>query len=481
MRSFIFAFAFVASAVVGCQTEPTADPYDPFVPDTTDDGTEHINNDGTEHISGYEPEVCDPAEVDVYDPNQVISYELDIDEQTLEMLDAVGYSWAWGETYDQLSYYAESITVDAPGCQTIVFEQPRVEMGRQMGYQSPYTEGSWIVEYNQVNNDQVLGEYDDARYWAPTYDGPVAEMWMYNWSMDYIDHMPHRDMAWMRMRTTWWGNQEAIYNSLEPVKDDFAKRNGMVALWEGTDLWQYPGNGGDCEYGDCSAIGDRVEECAGMLGGVGDMNNLIPETGACYDWDEISAVLAWQDWFSHWDGCGSNNCYQYYSGDADNPYSWKQGLVISGVDLLLNELYTSAEDTNFAWTGGSFGWACKSDKSPGGCREMYVNYLLALSELARSGQMQMDLYEVHNLRVFLDIALDGDEDWLDQAVDWVSTRPDYVDIGIETLDTACDYWGDTGYVPCDTGLWDTGLYGDSGDDSGRIDSGTDSGSLDSGR
>jgi|GEM_PF-3969975 hypothetical protein len=469
MRYFFNVFcALVALIFVGCNNTDGQDIYDPFV-DTDDDTTD----DGVEEIPGYEPEVCDPRDIAVYDPNQVITYEIDADEQTLAMLDEIGYGWYYGETYDQLVYYAESIAIDAPGCQTIVFDQPRVELGRQMGYQSAYAEGSWIVEYNEMNHDQILGDYDDARYWAPIYDGPVVEMFIYNWSMDYIDHMPHRDMAWMRMRTTWWGGQEAIYNSLEPIKDDFAKRNNMVGLWEGVDIWQYPGNGGDCEYGDCNAIGDRVFECAGALGGLSDYDNLIAETGACYDWEEIAAVLAWQDWFFHWDGCGSNNCYQYFTGDSSDPSSWKHGLVITGVDLLLNEVYTSSENTDFIWTGGSFKWACLEDGSESGCRQMYTDYLMALNEVSRSGQMEADLREVYALRESLDIARDGDEDWLEQAINWVAKRPDFVEQGIANMNNQCGYWSDTGFVWCDTGMLD----------SGQLDSGftpVDSGVADSG-
>lgn len=464
MRSFTALFTIILFAffvLTGCNKQEEVPTYDPFVPsdDTTDD---------TEEIPNYTPPVCDSDEVQVYDPNQVITYELDVDEATLEMLDSLGYSWSWGETYDQLATYAESVAIDAPGCDTIVFEQPRVEMGRQMGYQSPYAEGSWIVEYNEIYRDQILGGYDDARYWAPTYDGPVAVMWLYNWSMGYIDHMPHRDMAWMRLRTSWWGGQEAIYNSLEPVKDDFAKRHDMVSLWEGTDVYLHPGAGADCEHGDCEAAGVRAQECFDVLQNLSDSYALLGETGGCYDWDEISAVIAWQDWFAHWDGCGSNNCYQYQRGDASDPGTWQLGLVISGVDLLVNEFWTSPEYTDFGWSGGYLGYACKVDASEGGCRDMYTAYLRELNERALSGQMEADLREVFALRESLGIAREDDEGWLIKAIDWVTARPPYVEMGIEYLENPCGWWSDTGgYIPCDTGSWwDTGWS-----DTGRRDSG----------
>lgn len=422
-----FAFYSLLAVLAACRFIPP-EVYDPTADPSSDDGV--VDVPGADHTSA-----CLADDINPYDPGQVVSYTLDVDDQTLEMLVAIGYSW--GDTYDQLLYYGESVTISAPGCDDIVFEKPRVGLGRQTGYQGPYGQASWTVEYNDLVSGQTIGGYDDARWWAPIYDGPVAELFLYEDSMDYLN-MPHRYDAWMQFGTTWWGGQTAIYNALEPFEDDFAKRNGYVALWEGYDPSTYhPGSGANCKTGDCDQAGERAATCLERLSAISSPYAILAETSDCYDWGEIASVMAWQDWFGHWDGCGSNNCYGYFKGDAADSSTWVMGELVSGIDLLLNSYWTMVESADLSWSGGTFGWYCRSDTSPGGCRESYVAHMNELSALVRSGKMEEDLRETFALREHLDIALDGDDAWVEQAVDWVNARPDVMDAAIELLLYPC--------------------------------------------
>lgn len=427
--------------------------YDPTVPIQSE-------TDGVEVVSSTVP--CPQEEIAPYDPARVITYTLDVNEQTLNALDAQSYGWSYGETYTQIQSYGESVTIDVPGCDSIVYDDPRVGMGRQMGWLSPYAEGSWVVEYNERHDDQVLGGYDDARYWAPTYDGPVNVVWLYEYAMEYVG-IPHRLAVWMRFRTTWWGDQEAVYNALEPYEDDFADRVGAYALWEGYDLGTYPGEGAVCKAGDCTAAGARADACMERLNALGDLDALIPETGDCFDWTELAAVAAFQDWFAHWDGCGQNNCYGMMVGEsADDPATWKMQQVVSGVDLLLGETWTPVENVDFLWYGGTAATYCRADASVGGCRDQYVAHLRALSELSTSGKMETDLREVYALRQSLDIALDGDDVWVDASVDWITERPAYVETAIESMLYPCGRpdTGDTAATPPPGGGFETGVWRD---------------------
>lgn len=451
---------------------PPAAEYDPVVPvtDDTDDGIEEVGSEITEP--------CLAEEVRPYDPVEIITYTLDIDDRTLAQLDALGYDWwSYGTTYDQISMFATLVTIDVPGCESILFEEPRVDTGRQMGWQSPYAEASWVVEYNEVHGGQELGGYDDARYWAPAYDGPVNVVWTYEYAMDYVGLVDHRWATWMKFRTTWWGNnQEAIYNALEPIEDDFMARIGANVVWEGYDLTVYPGASAICKAGDCTNAKTRGDACMERLYALSDSSALIAETGDCYDWPEIAAVIALQDWLGHWDGCGSNNCYGYMSGDAANAETWKTRFGITGIDLLLREDFTPVESVDLAWSGGTAGWYCKADTSVGGCRDQYVTFLQSLNALARSGKMEADLREVYALRQSDGVALEGDEDWVETSVAWVTARPDYVDQGIETLLYPCGRpdTGDTGLEIVVMGggqVWDTGGWYDDPCGQGTTDTG----------
>lgn len=469
-------------SLIACHPETHPDTYEPIT---------EIGSDGggaVEEVGSGATVPCTPDEIDPYDPVSIVSYTLDIDDTTLAMLDALGYGWwTYGTTYDQISMFAASVTVEAPGCEPIVFEEPRVDTGRQMGWQSPYGEASWIVEYNEIHGDQELGGYDDARYWAPTYDGPVNEMWVYEYVMDYVGLVSHRRASWMKFRTTWWGNQQAIYNALEPIEDDYMTRVGANALWEGYDIGVWPGGSAVCKAGACDDAGDRASACYDRLMALSDPDALIAETGDCYDWAEIAQVMAVQDWFSHWDGCGSNNCFAFMSGNPDDPSAWKVSLGITGIDLLLSEEFTPVELTDFVWTGGTAGWYCKADASEGGCRDQYAASIRTLSDLARNGTMEQDLRTVYALRQSDGVALDGDDAWVESSVAWVTERPDYADAGLEALiypcgrpdtgDTALDFvvmgggviWETGGYVdPCakdtaaDTGWIQGGGFPDTG-------------------
>lgn len=450
--------------LAACDTHalPPAAEYHPVVPVTDD------TDDSIESVGTATAEPCLADEIYPYDPVAIVTYTLDIDDRTLAELDALGYSWwSYGTTYDQISMLATSVTIDAPGCESIVFTDPRVDTGRQMGWQSPYGEASWIVEYNEVHGDQTIGGYDDARYWAPTYDGPVNVVWVYEYAMNYVGLNNHRWASWMKFRTTWWGgNQQAIYNALEPIEDDYMTRVGANVVWEGNDINVWFNGGPICKAGDCANANVRGTECLERLATLSDPSALIAETGDCYDWPEISAVIAFQDWLGHWDGCGSNNCFGTMSGDPSNVETWKTALGITGVDLLLRQDFTPVERVDFSLSGGGTAGAyCKADASVGGCRDQYLAYLATLSTLARSGQMEADLREVYALRQSDGIALDGDDEWVEASVSWVTARPDYVDQAIESMLYPCGRpdTGDTaGAVPPPGGgqVWDTGGYYD---------------------
>jgi hypothetical protein len=206
---------------------------------------------------------------------------------------------------------------------------------------------------------------------------------------------------------------------------------------------------------------------------VSDTDTLLEETGDCFDWTNIAAVYAWEVYFSHWDGCMSpHNCYIEELGDPASPETTTFSYRISGIDLV-NPNWVTAEDVNFA-TWNTLFYPCWQDQSEGGCRDMLVENLESLIAIGREGLMNADLDTVALQRQSLNLWWEGeDEAWYADQADWLTARPDYVEVALETALDPCNDWSSSGWYY----YWDTGGYSS---DCDWDTSSYDTGSLDTG-
>lgn len=449
----------------------SADPADSIgdYSDTADDAVEVIPS-----VDDGEPSVvCDLDENDPYDWNQVITYDLTISDEDIEYLANLGYTW--GETYEQLPPVTGTVDITPDGCETTTFTDVQMEIGREMGYIAPPGETSWRVDFNEVNDDQKLGGYDNARWWSPIYSGPVAEMFLYRFATTYVG-IPGRRMAWMELGTSYWPSDfYATYNAFEPNKEDMMDRDygqdGWVSVFEGDPSWN------TCQTGSCDT--ERLNACLDTLANVSDSDALLEETSDCFDWENIAAVYAWEVYFSHWDGCVSpHNCYVEELGDPASPDTTTFSYRISGVDLV-NPNWVTVSDVSF-YTWNTLLYPCWQDQSEGGCRDMMVEDVRSLIAIGREGLMNADLDTVALQRQSLNLWWEGeDEEWYADQAEWLAARPDYVETALETALDPCNDWASNGWYYWDTGgssgcTWDTGSYdtGGSRDTGSPMDTGS---------
>ncbi len=417
---------------------------------------------------GGNGDACDLDGIDPYDPEKVIAYEIvNLTDEQIAELESIGYSW-W-DTYSQIPEATVNVDINitVSECETVSFTDVNLEIGREMGYVAPSASGetSWRVDYNDSNSAQKIGGYDNARWWAEIYSGPVAEPFLYQYAIKYLPETRGRRSAWMTLSTNYWpANFAAAYNAFEPYSEDMMDRdygkNGWISMYEGDPAYM------TCQVGTCDDT--RLNACLTKVYDIEALDasdSLVAETGDCFDWSNIAATYAWEVYFSHWDGFMSpHNGYVEELGDSASPDTSRFSLRIAGVDLV-NPNWVSVEEVTF------YSWStlyppCWKDQSEGGCRAMLVADLQILIEAGRSGKMASDLDKVAASRQALGLWWEGvDEGWYNDERDWLTARPDYVEMALTDALDPCNDWTAAGYNP-----WDTGLAGECGD-TGFIDTG----------